>query len=336
MDALEIQYEAERRGTWKKLAAWGTGLSAGFLGLGTTAGLMSIGGATDVAHQMAIEKKPYDEVDYGRSFTSAGLTAGGGVLLGPAIGAASPWVSVPAKATTVTLATYGAAEAGRNVGSGLAQGDPAKVAFGTAEALFSLTGGFFAMNAMPSRAATVVEGDAARPRLAAPDVADGVVFNSGGDRLLDAMGPARVANRAEYEAILTDLNANGVDVRFGSQYAYGPTSTGGGPGNIKFDPDGSISAIRHEYGHFLDDQALGFPGQAFYYERPQFRVATERRQYLGEIRTARQLSDGGARRQLIQDYLGEKQYLVDRYYWKLGPVDAPAAQIPYGGYYGVR
>lgn len=96
-----------------------------------------------------------------------------------------------------------------------------------------------------------------------------------------------------------------------------------------FDPDASISAIRHEYGHFLDDQALGFPGQRFYYENPQFRVGTERSQYLGEIRTARQLGDTGARRMLIQDYLNERQYLIERYYFTPDGV-----KIPYGGPYG--
>jgi hypothetical protein len=104
---------------------------------------------------------------------------------------------------------------------------------------------------------------------------------------------------------------------------------GGRPGNIVFDPDASISSIRHEYGHFLDDQALGFPGQRFYYENPQFRVATERSQYLGELRTARQLGDTDARRTLIQDYRNERQYLIDNFYFT-----PDGAKIPYGGPYG--
>jgi hypothetical protein len=144
------------------------------------------------------------------------------------------------------------------------------------------------------------------------------------------MGPARVNNPAEYDEIVSSLRANGVEIRYSTnEFAYGPTSLGGRPGNIVFDPDASISAIRHEHGHFLDDQALGFPGQRFYYENPQFRVATERSQYLSEIRTARQLGDTSAQRQLMQDYLTERQYLIDNFYFKPN-----GEKIPYGGSYG--
>ena len=147
------------------------------------------------------------------------------------------------------------------------------------------------------------------------------VMNSGGDRLFGSMGSARVNNAPELDNIVSDLRARGVDISFrDGQFAYGPAATRGRPGNIIFDPDGSISAVRHEYGHFLDDQALGFPGQRFYYENPGKRVATERSQYLGEIRTGRQLGDHDARRALIHDYLDERNYLIDNFYTK-----------PYGG-----
>lgn len=144
-----------------------------------------------------------------------------------------------------------------------------------------------------------------------------VVMNSGGDRLIGTMGSARVNNAAEFNVIVKDLNAKGVDISYREgQFAYGPAPSGGRPGNIVFDPDASLSAIKHEYGHFVDDAALGYPGQRYYYENPSARVATERRQYLGEIRTARELGDTTARRQLIEDYLGEKKYLIDNYYTK--------------------
>lgn len=144
---------------------------------------------------------------------------------------------------------------------------------------------------------------------------DRVVMNSGGDRLIETMGPARINNAAEFNSMIDNLNAKGVDISFRKgQFAYGPAPSGGRPGNIVFDPDASLSAIKHEYGHFLDDEALGFPGQRYYYENPGARMATERRQYLGEIGTARELGDTAARRQLIQDYLGEKNYLIENYY----------------------
>jgi hypothetical protein len=151
-------------------------------------------------------------------------------------------------------------------------------------------------------------------------------MNSGGDRLIETMGPARLNNADEFNSIIDDLNLNNVDIDFRSgQFAYGPAGGSGRAGNIVFDQEASLSAIKHEYGHFLDDQSLGFPGQRFYYENPEFRLATERRQYLQEIKTARELGDGTARRQLTVDYLNEKQYLIENYYFK-----SDGTPIPYG------
>ncbi|WP_206996706.1 hypothetical protein [Trinickia mobilis] len=147
--------------------------------------------------------------------------------------------------------------------------------------------------------------------------ATGIAMSSGGDRLINTLGSARANNAAEYRAIVDDLKAKGVDISYRKgQFAYGPAPSGGRPGNIVFDPDASISAIRHEYGHYLDDLASGYPGQRFYYENPSARLATERRQYLGEVRTARELGDATARRQLVEDYLEEKRYLIENYYSK--------------------
>ena len=136
-------------------------------------------------------------------------------------------------------------------------------------------------------------------------VAPNRTLNSGGDSLLGSLGPARLNNADELASITADLRRHGVDIDYRpGQYAYGPSR--GGPGNLVIDPDASISAWRHEYGHFLDDLANGQPGIGAYLQNPSLRLATERRQYLREIRTAREIGDQGARGQLILDYLGEK------------------------------
>ena len=75
----------------------------------------------------------------------------------------------------------------------------------------------------------------------------------------ESMGPARINNADEYNPIIKDLEDNGVDISYRENaLAYGPSSTPGKPGSIILDPDASISAVRHEYGHFLDDKDLGF------------------------------------------------------------------------------
>ena len=145
-----------------------------------------------------------------------------------------------------------------------------------------------------------------------------IAFNSGGDRLFNALGPARINNRHEYEQIMSGLRRNGVEVSFRTrEFAYGPASSSGKPGNMVIDPDASIAALRHEYGHYLDDAALGFPGSRYYLStNPRTRVASERRQYLQEIRLARILRDDTARRELIRDYLSERAALIERFYEK--------------------
>jgi hypothetical protein len=129
------------------------------------------------------------------------------------------------------------------------------------------------------------------------------------------MGPARINNADEYNKIIKDLEDNGVEISYRENaLAYGPSSSPGKPGSIVLDPDASISAVRHEYGHFVDDKALGFPPVREYYENPRLRIVSERRQYLKEIETARGLGDKTARRELIQDYLEEKKYIIDNFY----------------------
>jgi hypothetical protein len=140
-----------------QLAAMGTMGAGAILGVPTAAGLATVGGTLDVAQQTAAEGQSLANVDYGRSFRTAGLTATGGVLLGPTIGAASPWISVPGKTAAYGLATYGAVEAGRDIGQGSAEGSVARVLLGTAKGLFSLAGGLATAGASPSITTTVAE-----------------------------------------------------------------------------------------------------------------------------------------------------------------------------------
>jgi len=117
--------------------------------------------------------------------------------------------------------------------------------------------------------------------------------------------------------MMAELNAAGVEVSLRpGQFAYGPSSTPGVPGNMVLDPKASLSAVQHEYSHFLGDKALGFPGARYYYENPGARLSSERSAYLVELGNARSIGDLSARRSLIQDYLSEKQYLISNFYEK--------------------
>jgi hypothetical protein len=141
-------------------------------------------------------------------------------------------------------------------------------------------------------------------------------FSSQADPLFDSLGHAKFSHPEEYQAIMADLQRSGVNVKNGgSGIAFSPNPGGGARGNEVLLPDEfSISALRHEYGHFLDHQALGNPRYINYFENPRLIVNTERRQYLGEVRFSREVGDVNARRTLIQNYLNERNSIVEKYY----------------------
>ena len=58
------------------------------------------------------------------------------------------------------------------------------------------------------------------------------------------------------------------------------------------DPAHSIGALRHEYQHFLDHRAAGFPGFRSYMENPAEFARLEVRGYTREIDTAIETGNG--------------------------------------------
>jgi hypothetical protein len=136
-------------------------------------------------------------------------------------------------------------------------------------------------------------------------------FPSGGDRLLGTLGPARLNHADELASTIQRIEGAGgtVDFRAGN-LAFSPSR--GAPGRVILDPNASISAVRHEAGHFFDDIGLGSPGMGYYMQNPSVRWASERSSYLREIRAARLLGDQNARRMLIQDAAAEKAAIFGR------------------------
>ena len=112
-----------------------------------------------------------------------------------------------------------------------------------------------------------------------------------GDPAYARNGPARVSHAKEYEEIMATLRRNKVKVtdRPGA-LGYQPSSKPGKPGELFLDPDASYSAVRHEYQHYLDDLAQGFPGQEVLYQ-PNARWAMEKSAYAKEIALARRAGD---------------------------------------------
>jgi len=161
---------------------------------------------------------------------------------------------------------------------------------------------------------------------AAPEAAQGLAgagsraavkgFHSAGDPLADVLGPAHTSHSEEYEATLKAIEKQGGEVVFrGGQNGYTPGLSPGKAGQVILDPDSSIGAVRHEYQHFLDDEAAGRPGYNSYFDEnssPMARWKFEIRAYKIELKLAKQLGLKGARRRLIGNARAEKRAIFGR------------------------
>lgn len=106
-----------------------------------------------------------------------------------------------------------------------------------------------------------------------------------GDPARDYYGSGKDSHPAEWQAIIDDLKANGVEIKYREgNLAYSPEK--GRPGQMILDPDASYSALKHEYQHYLDDKANGHPEFSEYLKNQDFQAEMEINAYNKEIEIA--------------------------------------------------
>ena len=135
------------------------------------------------------------------------------------------------------------------------------------------------------------------------------------DPMRDAIGSGKTTNPIEWNSIIDDMEAQGVEINYRENtMAYAPGMSDGDPGQVTIDPEASLSALKHEYQHFLDAKKEGFPsfGKQLF-EDPSSRVIKELRAYLVEIKEADELGFKNVADQLFQNYLKEKEWIVGQY-----------------------
>jgi hypothetical protein len=126
------------------------------------------------------------------------------------------------------------------------------------------------------------------------------------DPVRDVLGPGRLSHPAEWQSTLADLRAAGVEIMLTPEerLAYAPGTRPGSPGQIHLHENASIGALRHEYQHFLDDQAAGFLGTRGLYDLT-FRKLTEQKAYNLEITMMEEMGEQEAAAQLRQNLRDE-------------------------------
>jgi|GEM_PF-2532673 len=98
--------------------------------------------------------------------------------------------------------------------------------------------------------------------IAKPDY-DNIIdtFKFLGDPAKNLLGPGRINNNTEWNSLINEVvNAGGEVIFRQGSIAYSPGLRKGAPGQLIIDPDASISALRHEHRHFIDDKLAGFKG----------------------------------------------------------------------------
>ncbi|MEL6863052.1 MAG: hypothetical protein AAFP19_01475 [Bacteroidota bacterium] len=144
-------------------------------------------------------------------------------------------------------------------------------------------------------------------------------YNSLGDPVKDLLGSGRISHTSEWNQLISEMEAAGCIISFRpGSIAYAPGVRRGAPGQLIIDQDASISALRHEHRHFIDDQAAGFRGFEGVYD-PNFRVNTEYNAYRLEVEEMLNLGETTIATQLKNNFLEEVNSIQNA----IGPVTDP-------------
>jgi len=136
-------------------------------------------------------------------------------------------------------------------------------------------------------------------------------YRSLGDPAKDILGSGRISHADEWSQLIKEIEDAGGEVIFSpGRIAYSPGVRKGSPGQLIIDQDASITALKHEHRHFIDDQAAGFRGFEGVYD-PNFRVTTEYNAYKIEIQEMLSRGENTAAAALKQNFLDEVNSIKD-------------------------
>ena len=131
------------------------------------------------------------------------------------------------------------------------------------------------------------------------------------DPIRDILGSGLKSNPKEWNKLIDEMASNGVEIVYrDGTMAYSPGLVPGAPGQLIIDKDASMSALIHEYQHYLDDVASGLPGMRQLYEQNP-RIIKELRAYTKEIKIADELGLREVSAQLWENYRQEREYILN-------------------------
>ncbi|MCX8677229.1 MULTISPECIES: hypothetical protein [unclassified Apibacter] len=148
------------------------------------------------------------------------------------------------------------------------------------------------------------------------------MYNSIADPIADVLGAGKVSHPKEWQAMIDDLKANGFDIiyRLDEAMAYSPGLNKGKSGQIIINEDASISALIHEYEHFITDKNDGYVGFEGVYD-PNFRTQSKIFSYQKEIDFVRENLENNI--DLINHLKNNLQKEISDFSKRIGAPDDP-------------
>nr|WP_145405924.1 WXG100 family type VII secretion target [Paenibacillus xylanexedens] len=139
-----------------------------------------------------------------------------------------------------------------------------------------------------------------------------ISLNKNADPFYNIYGSGSKSHPEEWNKIIKDIESLGGNIKFreDGSMGYSPGLSRGQAGEIIIDNNASLSALRHEYQHFLDDMKIGWGGMSTLYDF-KTRVIWELRAYMKEIREAEKLGYKDVAEQLWENYRAERKKILD-------------------------
>ena len=141
--------------------------------------------------------------------------------------------------------------------------------------------------------------------------AEGFYRKNPSDPIRDVLGSGIESNPKEWDKLINTMKDNGVEIVYrDGTMAYSPGLVPGAPGQLIIDKNASMSALIHEYQHYLDDVASGLPGMRQLYEQNP-RIIKELRAYMKEIKISDELGLKDVSEQLWKNYRQERDHILN-------------------------
>ena len=136
-------------------------------------------------------------------------------------------------------------------------------------------------------------------------------FNYPEDPIRDIIGTGINSNSEEWYSIIEDIENKGGSINYSSSdtLVYGPSTMSGKPGEITINTEASLSALKHEYQHFLDDYESGWQGMRIMWMEPEIRYQWEVNAYKIEVDIAKEKGLGNVIEQLVENLEIERKHI---------------------------